>query len=121
MQQVPIQRSRAILLLVSAAVAVATLRTLATPLAAQAPTPEAHFGFRMGTDRRLAAAEAIERYFELVAAHTDRVKVVDLGSTTEGHRTTAAIVSSPDNIRNLDAIRAVNQRLADPRTLTPDE
>jgi hypothetical protein len=121
MRQVPIQRSRAILLLASAAVAVATLRTLASPLAAQAPTPEAHFGFRMGTDRRLAPAEAIEQYFDLVAARTDRVKIVDIGSTTEGHRTVAAIVSSPENIRNLDAIRAANQRLADPRTLAPEE
>src|SRR5580700_6549534 len=121
MQQVPTPRARAILLLVSVAVAVATLRTLASPLAAQAPTPEAHFGFRMGTDRRLAPAEAIEQYFDLVAARTDRVKIVDIGSTTEGHRTVAAIVSSPENIRNLDAIRAANQRLADPRTLAPEE
>src|ERR1700686_3775552 len=109
MRQVPIQRARATLLLVAAAVAVATLQTLASPLAAQAPTPEAHFGFRMGTDRRLAPAEAIERYFELVAARTDRVKIVDIGSTTEGHRPVAAIVSAPENIRNLDATRAANQ------------
>jgi zinc carboxypeptidase len=115
------RRARAVRPLVLAAVVVATLRTLASPLAAQAPAPEAHFGFRMGTDRRLAPAESIDKYFELVAARTDRVKIVDIGSTTEGHRTTAAIVSSPDNIRNLDAIRAANQRLADPRTLAPDE
>src|ERR1700680_2722778 len=115
------RRARAILLLALAALATATLRMLAAPLAAQAPTPEAHFGFRMGTDRRLATAESIEQYFQLVAAQTDRVRTVDIGSTTEGHRTIAAIVSSPENIRNLDAIRAANQRLADPRTIAPDE
>jgi hypothetical protein len=49
------------LLVILAAVAAATLQTLASPLGAQAPTPEAHFGFRMGTDRRLAGAEAIEK------------------------------------------------------------
>jgi hypothetical protein len=37
-----------------------------------------------------------------VASQSDRVKVVDLGVTTEGHRTIAAIVSAPENIRNLD-------------------
>jgi Zinc carboxypeptidase len=124
MRQVSIQRARAILLPALSALAAATLAitgTLAAPLAAQAPTPEAHFGFRMGTDRRLAAADSIEKYFQLVAAQTDRVKIVDIGATTEGHHTVAAIVSSPENIRNLDAIRAVNQRLADPRTLAPDE
>ena len=75
----------------------------------------------MGADGYLASADAIEKYFELVAAGSDRVKVVDLGPTTENHRTIAAIVSAPENIRNLDQIRRDNQRLADPRTLPPDE
>jgi hypothetical protein len=84
-------------------------------------TPEAHFGFRMGADGYLAPADAIEKYVELVAAGSDRVKVVDLGATTEKHRTVAAIVSAPENIRNLDQIKRDNQRLADPRTLAPEE
>ena len=67
----------------------------ARPLAAQVPSPEAHFGFRMGTDGRLASAEAIERYFELVAARSDRVQIVDIGPTTEGHRTIAARLDRP--------------------------
>jgi hypothetical protein len=94
---------------------------IAPAAAAQVPAPEAHFGFRMGTDRQLASAESIEAYFEAVASKSDRVRIVDLGPTTEGHRTIAAIVSSPDNVRNLDEIRAANQRLADPRTIPPDE
>ena len=103
-----------------------SLVLLSLPLSAQQPgggipTPEAHFGFRMGADGRLAAAADIEKYFELVAASSDRVKIADLGPTTEGRRTIAAIVSAPENIRNLDRIRADNQRLADPRTLPEDE
>ena len=70
--------------------------------AREIPTPESHFGFRMGADRQLADADAIEKYFELVAGASDRVKIVDIGPTTEGHRTIAAIVSAPENIRNLD-------------------
>ena len=100
---------------------VAALLTLARPLAAQVPSPEAHFGFRMGADRQLASAEDIERYFDLVASRSDRVRVIDVGPTTEGHRTIAAIVSAPENIRNLDSIRAANRRLADPRTIPADE
>ncbi len=75
----------------------------------------------MGADGYLASADAIEKYFELVAASSDRVKVVDLGPTTENHRTIAALVSAPENIRNLDQIKRNNQRLADPRTLSPEE
>jgi hypothetical protein len=93
----------------------------AAPVASEIPSPEAHFGFRMGADRMLASADAIERYFELVAAASDRVELADLGRTTEGHRTMAAIVSSPGNIASLDRIRADNRRLADPRTLPPED
>jgi len=90
-------------------------------LARPVPTPAAHFGFRMGADRQLAGADDIERYFQRVAEQSDRVELVDLGPTTEGHRTIAAIVSAPDNIRDLERIREVNERLADPRTLPPDD
>src|SRR5215203_1156839 len=97
------------------------LLALASTAAAQIPSPEAHFGFAMGADRQLASADAIERYFERVAAQSDRVELVDLGATTEGNRTIAAIVSASENLRNLEQIRATNQRLSDPRTLSPDE
>jgi len=85
------------------------------------PTPESQFGFRVGADGRLATADDIEKYFQAVAAASDRVTLADLGATTEGRRTIAAIVSSPDNIRNLERIRAANQQLADPRTLGEEE
>ena len=48
----------------------------------------------MGADRELAPADAIERYFEQVAAASDRVELVDLGKTTDGNRTVAAIISA---------------------------
>src|SRR5580704_17841969 len=89
--------------------------------AAQIPTPDSQCGFHVGDDGRLAAAEQIEAYFQLVAARSDRVKIVEIGPTTRGRRTIAAIVSAPENIRNLDGIRETNQRLADSRTLSPDD
>src|SRR6185295_20358212 len=113
----PLRRLTLVILLTTVAFPLAAARQLG----AQLPTPEAHFGFRMGADGRLATADGIEKYFEAVASQSDRVKIVDIGTTTEGHRTIAAIISAPDNIRNLERIRAANQRLADPRTLPPDE
>ncbi len=94
---------------------------VATRGQAQVPTPEEHFGFRMGAEGRLAGADEIERYLASVAARSDRVTIVDIGATTDGHRTPAALVSSPANIRDLERIRAANQRLADPRRLSPDD
>jgi hypothetical protein len=75
----------------------------------------------MGADRQLAPAAAIERYFEQIATASDRVELVDLGRTTDGNPTIAAIISAPDNIQNLARIRATNQRLADPRTLPQED
>jgi zinc carboxypeptidase len=104
-------------------VVLVTAALLALPPSARADvtTPEAHFGFRMGTDGLLAGSEAIERYFERVAEESGRVKIIDLGPTSEGHRTIAAIISAPENIRRLEDIRAANQRLADPRMLPSSE
>lgn len=101
--------------------ALAACATLAGPAAAQIPTPDAHFGFRMGADRRIATGDDIERYFELVAAQSDRVNLIDLGLTTDGHRTIAGVISAPENLANLERLREINQRLSDPRTLTPDD
>jgi hypothetical protein len=85
------------------------------------PTPEAQLGFRPGSDGKLATAEDIEKYFQTIAGASDRVKLVDLGATTEGHRTIAALISSPANIRNLDQIKAANQQLADPRRISEED
>ena len=113
---------RAVVQLVcSVPIGVAALVLASSPAAAQVPTPDAHFGFRMGADRQLAAADAIEKYFEAVAAQSDRVELVDLGRTTDGNRTLGAIVSSAANIKSLESIRTANQRLSDPRTIPPEE
>ncbi|MBI2833347.1 MAG: hypothetical protein HYX76_02850 [Acidobacteria bacterium] len=85
------------------------------------PTPEASFGFKPGTEGRLASWTEISKYFDTVARASDRVELTEVGVTTEGNRLIAAIVSAPENIARLAAIREANQRLADPRTLSPEE
>src|SRR5688572_5079253 len=103
----------------TAIAAVVAAGLLAAAPAAQSPatlqTPEAAFGHKMGADRELADWPALQRYFESVAAASDRVELVDAGPTTEGRRLIAAIVSSPDNIKRLEEIRGNALRLADPR------
>ena len=41
----------------------------------QPPSPETFFGFSLGSDGRLAGADEIEKYFQAVAASSDRVKL----------------------------------------------
>ena len=91
-----------------------------SPAAAQVPTPEAFFGFKMGADGKLADWPAIQKYFETVATASPRVELVDVGPTTEGRRIIAAIISSPENIKNLSNLQIDNRLLADPRRLAND-
>src|SRR4029450_2805320 len=94
---------------------------IAPRVAAQTPSPGAYFGFRVGGDSQGATPDGIEAYFGLVAARSDRVELVDIGPTTDGHRTIAAIIRAPENLRNLAQIRSAHQRLADPRRLIGEE
>ena len=80
-------------------------------------SPESFFGFRMGADRELADWPGLQRYFETLAAASDRVDIVDAGPTTGGRRLIAAVVTAPENLARLEDIRVTSMRLSDPRTL----
>jgi len=97
--------------------AVVLLLVLAAPaaLAQTAPTPEEHFGFAMGTDRKLARWDEILEYLTLLADGSDRMRVDTVGPSTLGNPFVAVTVSSPANLTRLDRIRAASKRLAEGR------
>src|ERR671918_1766099 len=99
------------------AVAALTLHTF-TALDAQLPTPREHLGFEVGADRQLADWAQIVGYFEKLAAASPEVELDTLGPTTQGRPLIVATISSAENIRKIDAIRAAQRRLADPRSLS---
>jgi hypothetical protein len=82
------------------------------------PSPASVLGFEPGTERRLVEWDTIVRYFNALAASTNRIQVRELGKTTNGAPFIAAFISSPANLRRLNALRAAQARLSDPRTLT---
>lgn len=106
-------RARSIPLLLALLFSVA----LGAQAPAQVQSPEEAFGFKMGADGELADWPGLQKYFESVAAASDRVEIVDAGPSTDGRRLIAAIVSAPENIARLEQIRTNARRLADPRTL----
>ncbi len=75
----------------------------------------------MGADRRLASWEQVVSYFNALAASSPRVRVQELGKTTEGRPMIAAFLASPETLRTLDRYREIQHRLADPRLTTPNE
>ena len=99
------------------AVATLTLHTFAA-LDAQLPTPREHLGFEVGADRQLADWAQIVGYFEKLAVASPEVELDTLGPSTQGRPLILATITSAENIRKIDAIRAAQRRLADPRSLT---
>ena len=82
------------------------------------PTPESVLGFSVGADFKLATYDESIRYFQRLAASSDRIKLIDVGKTSTGHAWTLAIISSPGNLANLDRLRDIAQKLAHPAGLT---
>ena len=79
------------------------------------PTPSEFLKMRIGGDGVLATYEEIVSYFRAVAQLSDRVTVEDLGPTTMGHPMINAIITSPENMKQLEHYREINNRLYDPR------
>src|SRR5688572_16111941 len=84
------------------------------------PTPKSHFGFSIGDNYMLANYTQTEAYFKKIAAASDRVKLVDIGSTEEGRRQLMLIVSSPANLARLDKYKDISQKLARAEGLTDE-
>jgi hypothetical protein len=84
-------------------------------------SPEKFFGFRMGEDRKLANWDKLHEYYQLLAKSSNKVKLVELGKSSEGRPYIALFISSPANLAKLDHYRQLNARLADPRGLSEAE
>jgi hypothetical protein len=90
------------------------------PYRAGVPRPESILGFDVGEMQTQFLMQ--ERVLLAIAeAAKDRIRVEQIGSTYEGRPMRLFIISSPEIMQRLDAIRADLDRLADPRTLTAAE
>jgi hypothetical protein len=84
-------------------------------------SPEAFFGFQLGSDRKIARWDKIVEYFNKLQEQSDKIKVIDMGPSTEGNPFLLCIISSAENLENLDEIREVNNKIADPGDLSEEE
>src|SRR5215208_8127898 len=64
------------------------------PRVAAIQTPEKFFGFQMGADRKMAHWDDMVRYYDLLGRTSPRVKVVNMGRTSEGRPFYALFISS---------------------------
>jgi hypothetical protein len=117
-------RVAAVAVLVSAAPAAAQ-SIIGPPRPGEPPrlkieTPEHFFGFRMGADNKMAHWNDMVRYYDLLGKTSGRMKVVNLGKTSEGRPFYALFISSPANLAKLEAFRRINATIADPRGVPDD-
>ena len=86
------------------------------PYRAAVPRPETILGYNVGDlNTQFALQERV--LLAIAGAARDRVRVEEIGWTNERRAMRLYIVSSPENIARIDAIRADLARLADPRGL----
>jgi hypothetical protein len=87
----------------------------------QVTSPEKFFGFQMGTDRKMARWDRMVEYYKLLEKQSPKIKVVNMGPSTEGNPFLLVIISAPANLAKLERLRQVNTRISDPRGLTEPE
>lgn len=111
--------------LLALATASASIQTQSIQAQSAAPaaltSPEKFFGFQMGADRKLAGWDKLHEYYQLLAKTSNRVKLVELGKSSEGRPFIALFISSPANLARLEQLRQINAKLADPRGLSEAE
>ncbi|MEM7415435.1 MAG: M14 family metallopeptidase [Gemmatimonadota bacterium] len=91
----------------------AALATPATLFAQQRVTPPTeHFGHEIGADYMLFNYEALHAYWVTVANQSDRMVLDTIGLTEEGRPQIQAIITSPENHRNIDRYREISAQLA---------
>ncbi len=75
-------------------------------------TPMAEFGFNLGADYQLANYTQLEAHWKKLEAESDRMALEVIGNTAEGRPIYMAIITSPDNHRNLDRYKEISRRMA---------
>ena len=81
-------------------------------------TPASFFGFRLGSERNIARWDKIVEYFYQLNAESEAIRVINMGPSTDGNPFLLAIISSPQNLANLDELRDANEQISDPRGLS---
>jgi hypothetical protein len=94
---------------------------LIAPAQEMVTSPEEFFGFKLGADRKIARWDKIVHYFQVLERESGKIKVIDMGPSTMGNPFILVIISSEENLSNLDRLQQVNATLSDPRGISEAE
>jgi len=83
-----------------------------TALVIAQQSPDQYLGFKPGSDRNLAGYNQIKAYFQQISLESPLVKTVTLGKTTKGNDLFMAIISSANNLKEVEKYTAITRQLA---------
>jgi hypothetical protein len=98
-----------------------TISSAAAVAQKQITSPETAFGFKPGSDRKLADWNELTTYFKKLSDESDRIRYEELGKTTEGRPFIAVTISSAENLAHLEDYRKIQYALADPRVTSKEQ
>lgn len=84
-------------------------------------SPEEFLGFQVGADYKIADYETVSKYFKHLSENSKQLLYKNIGTTTLKKDMFMAVISSEENIKNIDKYREISLKLSDPRKLTEEE
>jgi len=90
-------------------------------MAKKVTSPEEFFGHRLGADRKIARWDKIVEYFLKLQKESKKIRVTDMGPSTEGHPFLAVLITGEENMRKLEHLREVNKQIVNPGELTEED
>lgn len=88
---------------------------------AQIPSPTETLGFEVGADFHLATYEQSIAYLRKLETASDKIKLIQVGYTSEGREWYCALISSKQNLDNIEKIKEITKKLAHPGTMSDEE
>jgi Zinc carboxypeptidase len=82
------------------------------------PAPEAVIGFVPGAESKLATYDQTVDYFRKLDAASDRMTLVEAGTSSQGRTFYFALISSASNLKRIDRYRAIARQLSRPDGLS---
>src|ERR1700752_5309655 len=102
----------------SAAFVVLAASAVMSAQASRIPSPESSLGFAPGAESKLATYDQTIDYFRKLDAASDRLTLIEAGTSTQGRKFYFALISSPSNLKKIDKYREIARALARPESLS---
>ena len=84
-------------------------------------SPEEFLGFKVGADYKIADYETITKYFKHLSENSKKILFQNIGKTSQGRDMFMSIISSEENLENIDKYKSIIKKLSDPRKISDEE